>query len=427
MDWKEAYHNFDPKEPLEVNDPRLTKELFGEFLNRVATHISLNKDKNQKLLLSGHIGCGKSTFLNLLQESDQIKSEFFIVKYSIKDVLDYNDANYVDLLLSLTLQTFITAKEKGVKIDDKSKGKLIDLARELQGLIEIKVETVKGKKRQTGGEIKAGISLNALISWFKADLFSRFQIENETRESVREYYKPRMTDFLNKINDLLFNIRASLGKSLLVLIDDTDKIPPDQALEIFLNNGQHLAKPASNIVFMVDTSISCSSKYSVIRTNIGEEEFFPAIKIIEKDGKSSAVTKANCKMLGELVLKRISMDLIEDKALKKAIRMSGGVVRELVRIINEAIFNAKGKVREDHVDHAVIKIRNSYNLYAPQIKILRAVLGSPNWFQIAEEDIKTMEPTLRELLYLPALFQYRNGEDKWYRPYPIFIEWLKEM
>ena len=429
MDWTEAYHKFDPMEPLEASDLRLYPELFGGFLDTVAARILLNRDKNQKLLLSGHVGCGKSTFLNLLTERDDMKKNFFTVKYSIKDVLDPNDTNHIDLLLSFTIQTFIAAQESNkVKIDKELLKKLDELAKEIQGLIIREEETSRKKKREIGFETKAGVNLPALILWFKSAFFARYKIENETRESIRKYYKPRMTDLLNTITELLNRVQASLNKPLLILIDDTDKIYPiERALEIFFDNGQYLAKPPSNIVFMVDTAISCSSKFPVIKANIGDEEFFPAIKVIEQNNSFSPTTNANRKMLRELVLRRISEELIEEQALKRATEMSGGVVRELIRILQEAIFNARGRVREDHVDYAVIKIRNGYNLFAEHVKILKAVLQDPNWFQTAMEDTIKLESILLELLHMPALFQYRDGEDKWYRPYPIFIPLLEKL
>lgn len=129
----------------------------------------------------------------------------------------------------------------------------------------------------------------------------------------------------------------------------------------------------------------------------------------------------------------MNQELIDDHALDEAIAMSGGVVRELIRIMNEAIFNAQGKVHKDHVDHAVIDIRNSYNLFAHHVRILKEVRKNPDWFQtsaelsaLTEETTKN-ESTFLELLHMPALFQYRNGEDKWYKPYPIFIPWLDKL
>jgi hypothetical protein len=415
-------------EPLGPLDPRLHRNLYGGFLETVATRLILTKDRNQKLLLSGHVGCGKSTFLNLLQEHAGIKDHFFPVKYTIKDVLDPNDTHHVDILLSLTLQTVVALHEAKARIDRKLAAKIQELYKELTGTIQKERVETRGRKRSSGGELKAGFGLDAIFSWVKGSLFARFQIENDTRDTIRTHFKPKMTDFLRTINEMLTMVQASLGdKRLLILIDDTDKIPPDRALEVFFENGQHLSVPQANIVFMMGTSISCSSKYAVIVGKIGAEEFFPAVKTLERDGTPSTATRANFETLRELVLKRGDEAFIDTKALSKAVEMSGGVVRELVRILQEAIFHAQGKVREDHIDYAVIKIRNGYNLFSEHVKVLKLVADNPNWFQTAQEDTKQLESTLLDLLHMPALFQYRDGEDKWYRPYPIFIPWLQKI
>ncbi len=432
MDWEDLYLQLDPKEPLEAEDPRLYQDLFGTFLDDVAARLSIARNRNFKLLLSGHTGCGKSTFLNLLRVHPKIEGPFFPVKFSIQDILDPNDATHIDILLSLVIQTLIAideAKDITINIEQTLLRKAEELYRELAGLLRREGETTSRRSRQVEAGTETGVNLNSIIAWFKSTLLARFKVENETRETVRQYYKPKMTDFLRTIDDVLLRIQAALqDKRLMILIDDTDKIPPSQGLDIFFENGQHLSAPKTNIVFMVDTSLSCSSKYATIVGKIGHEEFFPAIKTIERDGSTSATTKANQRMLRELVRQRAGKEFFPDTALNKAVEMSGGVVRELIRILQEAMFRARGRVRNNHVDEAVIRVRNGYNLYSDHVKVLKAVLESPNWFQTSEEEVtEKLESILLDLLYMPALFQYRNGEDKWYRPYPLFIPWLQNL
>lgn len=429
MDWKEAYHKFNPMEPLEPGDGRLYKDLFGNFLEDTSTLLSLEKDKNQKFLFSGNCGCGKSTFLNYLETLPDMKKNFFIVKYTIRDILDIDDITHIDLILSLTLQAFTELGKTNAKEIAKAKPLLKgaqELALSLAGLLTKEDERELKKKLGIGAEVGAGIP--RLLAWIQAGFFARYQIEKETREIVREHYKPRMTDFLRTINDILGNIQRILKeKYLLILIDGTDRIPSETAMEIFFDNGQYLSMPNSNILFVVDTSISCSSNYSIIVNKIGKERFFPAVKIKEKDGTSSNTTRQNHKMLRKLVFKRMPEDFIEKDALEKVIDMSGGVVRELIRIIQHALFFARGKVSEDDVEKAIIEIRNEYNLSAPYVRILESFRENSDWLQTTEENITGLEPLIRKLLYMPALFQYRNGEDKWYKPYPIFIPWLKQL
>lgn len=427
MDWKEIYKNLNPMEPLQPEDPRITTEIFSNYINNVADLILLGKDKQQKVLFSGNIGCGKSTFLNLLADHENIKKEFLVVKYSLQDIVDPSDATHIDFLLSLVLQAFEqTAKKLKIKIDEKLITRVKELALTIQGLIE-KVEE-KSKSKTVGAEISAGLSLPKFIEWIKASINARYRVEKETRESIREYFKPRMTDFLNIINEILDHIQSHLNYTgILILIDDADKIPPEQALKIFFENGQHFSLIHANILMVVDTSLSCSPKYTIIVNKIGKEEFFPALKLIERNGDVSPGCKNNIKILKKLTYKRMPESFIDENALSRAIELSGGVIREFIKILQESILNAKGKIETQHIDYAAISIRNKYNLYGQHNRLLKKILDNPNWLAETSEDVTQYEENIRLLLWMPALFQYRNGVDKWYRPYPVFIEWLKNL
>lgn len=427
MDWKEVYQNLNPMEPLQPGDSRLTIEIFSNYINDLADLILLGKESQQKILFSGNIGCGKSTFLNLLADHRQIRDEFLIVKYSLQDIVDPSDATHVDILLSLALQAFSqVVLSKKIKIDKKLIRDVQELADTIMGLITKEKETIKSKT--TGLDANTGASLPKFIQWIQAAINARYKVERETREAIREYFRPRMTDFLNRINDILDRIQAGLEEiHILILIDDADKIPPEQAMKIFFENGQHFSLIHANILFVVDTSISCSPKYTIIINKIGKEEFFPALKLIEQDGSVSDTCRSNIALLKKLTYKRMPESFIENKALDRAIELSGGVVREFIRILQEATFAAKGQISTYHVDSAAINIRNKYNLYGQHTRLLKKILEKPTWLRVTDEDVSKYEEIIRLLLWMPALFQYRNGEDKWYRPYPIFIEWLKTL
>jgi len=405
MTWKEIYKNLNPMEPLLPADPRLTIEIFSHYINDMAELVLLGKESEQKILFSGNIGCGKST----------------------QDIVDPSDATHIDILLSLTLQSFEQiAQSARIQIDKKLIGEVQQLADTIIGLIEKETETTKLKK--LGAELNAGASLPKFLQWIQAGINARYKVERETREAIREYFRPRMTEFLDTINDILDRIQANLpGMSILILIDDADKIPPEQAMKIFFENGQHFSLIHANILFVVDTSLSCSPKYTIIVNKIGKEEFFPALKLIEKDGSKSEVAKKNIELLKKLTFKRMPESFIEKEALEQAISSSGGVVREFIRILQEAIFYAKGKIQKNHIESAIINIRNKYNLYGHHTRMMKKILDNPSWLQETDEDVSQYEEIIRLLLWMPALFQYRNGEDKWYRPYPIFIEWLKTL
>ena len=85
MTIEEVYQDFDMV-PLTPDDPKLHRDLFGEFLKEMSRAISLQGRKNKKYLLPGHKGAGKSTFLNLLADDKDIRTNFLVVHYSINAI-----------------------------------------------------------------------------------------------------------------------------------------------------------------------------------------------------------------------------------------------------------------------------------------------------------------------------------------------------
>lgn len=215
------------------------------------------------------------------------------------------------------------------------------------------------------------------------------------------------------------------GKELLIVIDDTDKLPAEKGRSVFFENGHHLASVQANVIFVVDLSVSTYSEFPQIRSKFSGDEFFPAIKVRERDRSQSEDTKRYVAILAALAGRRVPAEFIDEEALARAIELTGGVVRELIRILNYAIFAAEGKIQLDHVEGAANKIANEFNLYGEHTLIMHKVLDDPDW--LAREEAGDKEKVILSLLHMPALFQYRNGEIKWYRPYPVFDGWLKRL
>jgi hypothetical protein len=231
---------------------------------------------------------------------------------------------------------------------------------------------------------------------------------------------------LRLIDRIFLEIRTQLNKQLLILIDDTDKIPTEKGLSLFFDNGHHLAAPKVCILYVIDVAIATSPKFTAIRAKFGDESFFPAIKVRDRNNKIDTTSKQNRAILVDLIHVRIPEQLIDDKAMKLAIEFCGGVVRELIRLLRMAIFHARGgKVMSHHIEYVSHEIANEYNFYGRHTKILKAVIANPDW--LAGQSDNEADEVFLELLHMPALFQYRNGERKWYRPYPIFIDWLKNL
>ncbi len=422
----DAYRKLSVLEPLHPGDDKLLPVLYGGFLKRITTIITLNKDRNHKLLLSGHTGCGKSTFLNVLSENSKIKDNFFLVPYSIKDVLDPDEIDHIDLILSMALQAIICAYEGKIEISANLERKVSEISDSLRGFLVKDHEEVKTRKKAIG----VGGGIGAMVEWLKLNFFASYQLDKEVRDAVRTKYKAQIKDLIDTTNLILSEIQSKLsGKKILFIVDDTDKPPLKNAFEIFDDNGLHMARLNANIVFVIDMSVVCSSRFRIITNKIGQGEPFPSIKITQKNGRDSKDCKANRKLLCNLLLRRIPKELIQENAMETAVKASGGIVREAVRILKlateECIVAEGAKIRETDVDSAVRKMKNEYSLNEKHVDILKKVLENPEWIPMESEDIESPDSPFLVLLHNLALLEYLNDE-KWRRPNPVLIEWLKK-
>jgi hypothetical protein len=115
-----------------------------------------------------------------------------------------------------------------------------------------------------------------------------------------------------------------------LILEDLDKPTVDVAMDLFSTKGPILTQPECKIIFTVPTSLLYSGQYNVVKQNFSKQFPLPNFIIIGKSGERNDRGWAKMR---EIVERRIEPQLIESKALDHAVEMSGGVVRELVRII----------------------------------------------------------------------------------------------
>ena len=140
-----AYINFDPFQPL-PGDSEFYVGRKNNPLDRMGRALLRENPRPPKFLFSGHRGSGKSTELNKLMADTKIQDKYFIVHYSIKEVLDVAGLDYTDLLLSIGAQIFIKATDDGrVKL---RKGLLDELNR-WRSTVEKEIVIEEGDIRAT--------------------------------------------------------------------------------------------------------------------------------------------------------------------------------------------------------------------------------------------------------------------------------------
>lgn len=229
-----AYINFDQIRPIEPNgeDAKFHIDLNAKSVKRLLLDLKLQARQNLKILFSGHKGCGKSTQINYLAATPEINADFLVVKYSIQDLLNPDDLDHIDLLVSMALKAYEAAQE-------------------------------------------AGIPASAQLQ----------------------------------------------KKVYLILIDDTDKSPLDKSLQVFEQNGLHLAKPKCCVVYVIDMALVCTGRFRATEAAIGKATILPNLRLTNVAGEIDEEAETNRALLKQIASSRMDSNLIDDDVLNEVTRL----------------------------------------------------------------------------------------------------------
>jgi len=396
-----AWSNFDPFYPLPAGCP-FHVEREGKPLNRLIRALLRTHRQLPKYFFSGHRGCGKSTELNRLAADERIRQKFFVVKYSVRDVCDVNNLNYVDVLFSIGAQLFLQYADSGRELRP-------ELMKDLEAW-RTSIEWVREKESSFETSVGGG------IQGFFVSVMAKIRAEATTRNIIRQTIEPRLSELIEKINLIVADIEGREGKSVLVIIDDLDKPNLEQATEIFYNNQTAITQPVCHIVYTVPISMFFAQEFTAIR----ETRFLlPNIKLHTRNDRTSRY-EPGYDLLKTFIFKRMKENLIEPDAVDLAIKMGAGVFRETTHIMqiaaDSAIERGRDCITKEDVENAGQEIRSDFKriLKTDDYVILKELYEN-NKIQGIDK--------IGHLLHNLSVLEYENGEN-WCDIHPTLVKIL---
>ncbi|MFH0774483.1 MAG: hypothetical protein V2A53_03170 [bacterium] len=355
-------------------------------------------EERVKLLFTGHRGSGKSTELSKL--SSLLSDRFFIINFSIAESLNLYDLNYVDVLLAMALRLFQKSHEHNVKINEMLLQDVFDWLTN-----EITKEMVI--------EIPKEASLSANLNLLALKIEGKFGSETSSRTSMRMKVEPRLSELIEKINLAISDIERKTKKSVLIIVEDIDKTDLDKSRHLFFNYGASLLKIDCRVIYTFPIALRYSNDFSQIRHTF-RPFVLPNVKIVDRQEKRD---EPGYQTLKTVILKRMEESLISKEALEEVIKLSGGLMVELVGLIhgaaNYSLTKKKDVIDLESVHRMANEIRNDY----------RALLKPEHYDtlkRLKEDKTKKImnEETVQELLHNLSLLEYRNDET-WGDVHPI--------
>ncbi|MDI6792725.1 MAG: hypothetical protein QME81_07660 [bacterium] len=387
------------------------KELPGYFVERPWGSLNVMEtylrgaNEPVKILFTGHRGSGKSTELRKL--SSLLENTFFIVSLSIDKDLDLFDIKHIDVILAMALKLLQKAYNEGIKIKEDILQDVFDwLTKEI-----IKEMVI---------EIPQDVTLSANLNLLALKIEGKLGSETLSRTVMREKIAPRLSELMEKINTTIREIEEITGKKVLIITEDMDKTDISSARHLFFDHGSSLSKINSRVIYTFPISLRYSKDFPQVAHNFDMHFVLPNVKISNKQGVSDPI---GYKTLKEVILRRIEEDLITEEALDEVIQFSGGLMRELVRLIqgaaNYALSQEKIVIDVESVRTIANEIRNDYRalLREEHYKTLN-LIKKDNEKKIVNDEIT------QELLHNLSLLEYRNGET-WGDVHPIVASLLE--
>jgi nucleoside-triphosphatase THEP1 len=375
----QAYNHFD-SQPLKGE--RLQKFYIDDFtkdsVKGIITTIRIT-ERFKKMLVIGHRGCGKSTILNKVAE--ELKNDYHVVAFSAADVINMMDVETVDILLGTYLQVLDSVKEH----------KWFDsLLQPFKKLIKFSPEEVN----------------------FLGMLALKFRVEPESRHALRQDLRNQMDTLQKNLSEAFNQIQAKNNKDVLIIIDDLDKLETKFAERVFYENPDLLILPQAKIVYTFPLDTYYRPDFIRIRDRY-EDQFISVVNLQTVTGERLETSQ---QALTKLIRRRIKSALVTDDAINYVIQMSGGLLRDLVKFMQDAcklaIMDNASVINQSTVEEVIDDYINDYY----------RVFDFPNYTEkvqhIAQTNKTVDNKTLVYLLRYLFVLEYRYRRKLWYDVHP---------
>jgi energy-coupling factor transporter ATP-binding protein EcfA2 len=406
---------------------RFRVEYGTEIIQELKQLVTQCAAEDNKIIFTGHRGSGKSTLLG--EFCRQVKDDYFVVFFSISDLIEMSDVNHVNILFAMAVKLMEDAKTRGVKIPPKT-------AREFYLWFSKHTKTESGSRESTI-ELEAGIEggASAWFAKFFAKLKATLKANSVIREEIKIEFARRISDLVDRVNDIAAAIEAASKQEVLVVIDDLDKLDLEIVNHVYRNNINALFQPHFRIIYTIPmASVRDLSLRSIItNATTNRIQSMWATKFFARgaDRQPDAVPVPESMELFEKILyKRIPADLVEPEVAKLMILKSGGALREFIRLARQCCQICSMELMQNPENQAIKITTEVLDKTVADIRINMTEPLGQNAFdilaQVYEENTPKdgMDQTFLDLLHGLYILEYRN-DDLWFGVNPIVKDLLK--
>ncbi len=447
MDLQKLYQATNPSQTLVIENPEDQKYYIdfssvrgGEIIGKLKRKITVfSPDEPTCVLFTGHIGCGKST--ELLRLKAELEQEgFHVVYFESSEDLEMTDVDIGDVLLAIARRV----SQSLDKITIEEPRRLKNLLQGAAKVLNSEVTGVKLKLPEIPNVPKIGdigiTSENEKLSLYFGigEITTKAKSDSKLREKLNQYLGPQKTQLLEAINqELLEPAIASLKqqgkKGLVVIVDNLDRLDtrtkswgrPQQEY-LFVDQGEYLTKLNCHLVYTMPLALKFSNDYGNLTQRFEEPKVLPMVPVQLQDGSEH---EQGIALLQQMVLARAFPELNEQERLKavteifdhpetlnRLCRVSGGHVRDLLRLLNGWIMEEMKFPLSRATLETMIRARRNEMILPisdDEWELLR---------QVRQRKKVSGDQGYQALIRSRLVFEYRDRGESWFDINPILAD-----
>ena len=418
-------------EPLPLGDPRYVDLSAGQetrdlkLLRQYIEEQSADDRRYAVAAFSGHRGCGKTTQL-LRLEHDLAPRFTSIHVFADETLLQDPDLDYPDLMLWLVDELVREFDQRGHPLDEQLLDDVVGwfASRTDEDVKTFRAEAAAEAQAEAAG--KTGLYFVSLK--MLARLKSMVQGSVERRRTIRRELQRYSADLLSRANELLDAAARVLERNgrtpdLLIVLDNLDRLNAEPAERLFIEKGDLLGKLNAHVICTAPVAMVLSAAANTGQV-FAQRFTLPMVKVQQKSGQPY---KSGVDALVTLIAARADLEriFVDAKVPQYLARMSGGSVRDLMRLLSQAQSLARvddqDRIDQTSAKEAAKRIRLDLERTLWPYRALARIHESkslPEPDATDQHQLQQARAFYADLLIKGVVREYDGGEC-WYDVHPI--------
>ncbi len=363
--WKPVCQRFQVQAPLKTSEE--LEHFYVKRMNSPAEDLISRLEMASEaisFLLAGHIGSGKTTELRKLEQV--LGRDYKVLWFDTATSLNQYNIDYAEIIVLIGLEVH----GKVFQDDWGVEGDLLEA-------LEQSLMTVVREDKKINQE---GLGVPEILQKWGLTLKGGLSKEITAKVDIR----PNLENVIAKVNDIIKAAEKSLSRRLMMIVDGLDRHDQETALRMF--SDELLTKLDCHIVYTIPISLRYSTNFSQPKERFTCLDLvnIPVFRCSEQGYPTADADVDGRSLLAEVVKKRLHglgdryQDLFDAEALDLLCAKSGGVMRDLIRLVEEACLLAnKNKLTAVDLPTAEAAIRKErrsrFNLHEYHFPRLTAI------------------------------------------------------